>query len=84
MKVIKLMAIILLLTLGVLNLDLFFFLKKNIVDPNQLASDKVILSGSTPFSTLMEKTCLQENTVDPDKLASDNHLIRIHTVFHSD
>ena len=37
-------------------MDLFFF--ENTVDPDQLASEEAIWSGSTLFSTLIENTCL--------------------------
>ena len=43
------------LSLVLLNLDLSF--SENIVDPDQLASDEAIWSGSTLFSTLFENTC---------------------------
>ena len=40
-----------------LNQDFYSF--ENTVDPDQLASDKTIWSGSTVFSTLIENTCLE-------------------------
>ena len=40
-----------------LNPDLSFF--ENTVDPDQLASDEAIWSGSTLLSTWIENTCLQ-------------------------
>ena len=47
------------LTLVLLIPDFYFF--ENSVDPDQLASDEAIWSGSTLFSTLIEKKkiCLQ-------------------------
>ena len=40
-----------------LNPYLFFF--ENRVDPDQMASDEAIWSGSTLFSTLIVITCIQ-------------------------
>ena len=44
-----------LVTLILLSLDLSFF--ENTVDPDQLASDEAIWSGSIQFSKLVENVC---------------------------